>query len=244
MIKKITLGLILASALISNTTVIASKVLPTQEEKITRVVKNFNAIAAGGPIQVIVTLGTQEGLVFEGDKEAIGSLVTEVKGTALIIRPQMSWTSWSHKYKGKKIIARVKAINLGSLTMSGDGSIVVNGTIRQEALVVTLSGSGSVKADVDVDNFKAVMSGSGVANITGNAENTNAVISGSGVLASKEKPFDGGNISARISGSGKVYVQTDEVINALISGSGSVYYSGNPEVSEKKILGTGGVKPL
>ncbi len=205
-------------------------------------VKNFNAVAAGGPLQVIVTLGSTEGIRFEGDEEAISTLVTEVKGSALIIRPQMSWTSWSHKYKDKKITAYVNAKTIKSLTMSGDGSITVKGIINNNSLTTTLSGSGSISATVDVQEYNAVVSGSGKLYISGEAGDTNATISGSGVL-SKKGALKVSNLSARISGSGVAYVHTDGEINALISGSGSVYYTGNADVNQKS-LGSGKVKKL
>jgi len=206
-------------------------------------VRNFNSVAAGGPLQVIVTLGNTEGIRFEGDEEAISTLVTEVKGSALIIRPKMSWTSWAHKYKDKKIIAYVNAKNISSLTMSGDGSITVKGTINNNSLTTTLSGSGSISAAVDVQEYTAVVSGSGKLNITGDAGEVSATISGSGVLG-KKGTLKVNNLSARISGSGSAYVHTNGEINALVSGSGKVYYTGNADVSEKKILGSGGVKKL
>ena len=206
-------------------------------------VKNFNSVAAGGPLQVIVTLGNKEGIRFEGDEEAISTLVTEVKGSALIIRPKMSWTSWSHKYKDKKIIAHVSAKTISSLTMSGDGSITVKGTINNNSLVTTLSGSGSISATVDVQEFTAVVSGSGKLNITGDAGDVSATISGSGVL-SKKGALKVDNLSARISGSGSAYVHTNGEISAYVSGSGKVYYTGNADISEKKFLGSGGDKKL
>lgn len=205
-------------------------------------VKNFFSVAAGGPIKVIITLGEKEGVRFEGDADAISTLITEVKGSALIIRPQMSWTSWAHKYKGKEVIAHVNAKNIASLTMSGDGSITVKGTLNQSALTTTLSGSGFITANIDVSDFTAVLSGSGKLNITGDAEKANITISGSGNVSKK----DGLNVAAlstRISGSGAVYVHTDGEINALILGSGSVYYTGNADVNQKT-LGSGRVKEL
>lgn len=203
-------------------------------------VKNFNSVAAGGPLQVIVTLGATEGIRFEGDEEAISSLVAEVKGNTLIIRPKMSWTSWSHKYKDKKITAHVNAKTIKALTMSGDGSLTVKGTISQNSLTTTLSGSGSINATIDVQDFTAVVSGSGKLNIAGEAGETNATISGSGSL-SKKGALKVASLSARISGSGTAYVHTDGEINALISGSGSVYYTGNADVSQKSI-GSGKVR--
>lgn len=206
-------------------------------------VKNFNSVAAGGPLQVIVTLGNTEGIKFEGDEEAISTLVTEVKGSALIIRPKMSWTSWAHKYKDKKIVAYVNAKNISSLTMSGDGSITVKGTINNNSLTTTLSGSGAITAVVNVQDYTAVISGSGKLNITGEADEVSTTISGSGVL-SKKGALKVGSLSATISGSGSAYVHTNGEISAFVSGSGKVYYTGNADVSEKKLLGSGGVKKL
>lgn len=206
-------------------------------------VKNFNSVAAGGPLEVIVTLGNTEGVRFEGDEEAISTLVTEVKGSALIIRPKMSWTSWTHKYKDKKIIAHVSAKTIKSLTMSGDGSITVKGTISENSLVTTLSGSGSITANVIVGELTGVVSGSGKLNISGEADEASATISGSGVLA-KKGALKVGSLSAKISGSGSAYVHTNGEISALISGSGKVYYTGNADISERKFLGSGGIKKL
>lgn len=205
-------------------------------------VKNFVSVAAGGPIQVIITLGTKEGVRFEGDADAISTLITEVKGNALIIRPKMSWTSWAHKYKGKKVVAYVDAKNISSLAMSGDGGITVKGTINQSALTTTLSGSGHITAEIDVKELTAVISGSGKLNITGEAEQANVNISGSGSL-SKKNGLDVATLSARISGSGSVYVDSNGDISALILGSGSVYYKGDADVNEKT-LGSGRVIKL
>lgn len=203
-----------------------------------RDVKNFNGIAAGGPIQVVVKFGSKESLRFEGDKEAISTLVTEVKGDILIIRPQTSWVSWARKYQNKKIIAYVTARQISSLTMSGDGSITVAGKITASEFAVTLSGSGFIKANVEADQITGVVSGSGTADISGTADEASVTLSGPGSFGSKMLSVD--ELSARISGKGNINVTTDGKINALISGSGHVYYSGNPEI-EKKVIGSGGV---
>ncbi|MFA4869860.1 MAG: head GIN domain-containing protein [Pedobacter sp.] len=203
-----------------------------------REVKNFNGIIAGGPIQVIVKFGATESLRFEGDKEAISTLVTEVKGDKLVIRPKTSWVSWARKYENKKIIAYVTAKQLSSLTMSGDGSITVSGTITAAEFATTLSGSGTIKANVEADKITAVVSGSGTANITGKTETASVTLSGPGSFGSKALTVD--QLSARISGKGSISVKTDGKIKAVISGSGHVYYTGNPDI-EKTVLGSGGV---
>lgn len=205
------------------------------------VVKNFSALACGGSIQVIVTLGNTESLHFEGDAEAIATLVSEVQGKTLIIRPKTSWTSWAHKYKNKQIIAHVTAKNIVSLTMSGDGSITVKGNLRTSNLTTTLSGSGSIHAQIDVQNLTAVISGSGKLNIAGDADKASITISGSGVLADVGLGVE--TLNTTIAGSGRIYVDCDGDINATILGSGNVYYRGHADVN-KKGLGSGSVQQI
>jgi hypothetical protein len=206
-----------------------------------REVKNFNGVAAAGPINVIITLGNTESCRLEGDAEALASIVTEVKGNVLVIRPQTSITSWSRRYEGKKITAYVTAKELASLTVSGSGNMTVNGKISTGSLTTTLSGSGSIKATADVDNFNGVISGSGAINITGGTDHAKVVISSSGTFGGKS--FSVKTLSTTISGSGTVNVAVAESIRAVISGSGSVNYSGNPTV-DKTIVGSGSVRKI
>ncbi|MGY4386370.1 hypothetical protein ACVWYN_003423 [Pedobacter sp. UYP24] len=212
--------------------------IPVQDQ---RDVKNFNGVAAGGPIEVIITIGNTESLKFEGDAEAISTLLSEVKGEVLIIRPKTSWTSWAHKYKNKKIIARVSAKNISSIAMSGNGNIKVNGTVLAEALTTTLSGSGSITAKIDADKLTIVISGSGIVDLTGKADKASVTLSGSGKFNAKTMEL--ADLDTRISGSGSVNVKVDGNIKALVSGSGRVYYSGNPNI-EQRVLGSGGVTKI
>lgn len=206
-----------------------------------RDVKNFNGVAVAGPINVIVTFGSSESCRLEGDAEALATIVTEVKSNILVIRPQTSITSWSRKYEGKKITAYVSAKELASLTVSGDGSLTVNGKISTGSLTTTLSGSGNIKATADVDNYNGVISGSGSINITGAADHSKVVISSSGAFAGKS--FSTKTLTSTISGSGTVNIAVSESIKAVISGSGSVNYSGNPTV-DKTVIGSGGVRKI
>lgn len=206
-----------------------------------RVVKDFNGVAAGGPIDVIVKLGTTETVRFEGDAEAIASLVTEVKSGILIIRPKTSWTSWAKKYENKQITAYVTARNITSLAMSGNGSLSVTGTVSSDELATVLSGSGKITAKVAVTKLTGVISGSGNLNLTGEADQAKVTISGSGRFSGKGLTVD--DLDTRISGSGTVNIHANTKIDALITGSGHVLYSGNPEI-QKRIIGSGGVNKM
>ena len=242
--KKVFAILLASLALTSSINVIAKNQISISTSKNNgddREVKNFNGVAAAGPINVIVTLGNSESCRLEGDAEAIASIVTEVKGRVLVIRPQTSITSWSRKYEGKKITAYVSARELASLTVSGDGSLTVNGKISTGSLTTTVSGSGNIKATADVDDYSGVISGSGSINITGGADRAKVVISSSGTFAGKS--FSTKTLTSTISGSGTVNIAVSESIRAVISGSGNVNYSGNPTV-DKTVIGSGGVRKI
>jgi len=233
-------------ALMSSTTLMAhagepiiiSKTVRFQQD---RVVSDFRGLAAGGPIDVIVKMGSTESIRFEGDAEAISTLVSEVKSGVLIIRPKTSWTSWAKKYENKKITAYVTAKELNSLTMSGDGSIRVTGRIDGGEFATTLSGSGSITADVEATQLTAVISGSGTINMKGEADKADVTISGSGRFAGKS--FAAQSLSTKISGSGIINIQAQDHIKALIVGSGQVLYTGSATV-DKKVIGSGGVSKI
>lgn len=242
--KKVFAILLASLTLTSSINVIAKNQISINTSKNNgdnRDVKNFNGVAAAGPINVIVTLGNSESCRLEGDADALASIVTEVKGNVLVIRPQTSITSWTRKYEGKKITAYVTAKELASLTVSGDGNLSVNGKISTGSLTTTVSGSGSIKATADVDNYSGVISGSGAINITGGADHAKVVISSSGTFAGKS--FSTKTLTSTISGSGTVNIAVSESIRAVISGSGSVNYSGNPSV-DKTVVGSGGVRKV
>lgn len=204
-------------------------------------VKNFSGIVVGGPIDVVVTLGNSESCKFEGDAEAIATLLAQVEGSTLVIRPQMSWKSWERKYSGKKITAYVHAKEISSFTMSGSGSMEVKGKVNTNTLSVVLSGSGNLSLSAKSRSLSAVLSGSGKLSITGEANDANIALSGSPVFEGKD--FSVKTLSTQMSGSGKINIHVSENINAVISGSASVYYTGDAEVKQT-ILGSGKVRKI
>ncbi len=204
-------------------------------------VRNFQGLAVQGPIQVFVKMGGTESLRMEGDAEAIASLIMEVKGNILVIRPKASITSWAKKYEHKKIVAYINAKTLTSLTLSGDGNIDVSGTLDATALATTLSGSGKLTAEVNVSTLTSVISGSGHLDIKGRADKADVTMSGASRFAGKGLKVD--VLSTRMSGAGQIDIHADESIDALISGSAQVNYSGNASVT-KRVLGSGGVNKI
>jgi len=206
-----------------------------------RQIGGFKGIAAGGPLNIQVTLGNKESIRLEGDEEAIADLVTEIKDGILIIRPKTKWNDWSRRYRNAKVTAYISARRLSSLTMSGSGSMEILDPLNGSELVTTLSGSGSIKAAANLKSFTGVISGSGSLNMKGKANNSNITLSGSGSFMGKN--FSVNDLSAQISGSASIFINAQSSIEAVISGSGNVLYTGDPKI-KKTVLGSGRVSKL
>lgn len=204
-----------------------------------RAVSNFDGIAINGSIKAIVQVGNTESLRFEGDQDAINELITEVKGGVLTIRTKNKWGEWNKKFRNSRITAYITAKRLNSLTMSGSGSIDVQGMINANELAATVSGSGLIRASANVKSLSAVVSGSGNVNIQGKANDANITVGGSGNFRGTELKTE--TASTTVSGSGSIYISAYKKLNAVVSGSGSVHYTGDPQV-EKTVVGSGGVR--
>lgn len=206
-----------------------------------RSIGSFRGIAAGGTLNIQVTIGNKESLRLEGDEQAIADLITEIKDGILIIRPKTKWNDWSRKYRDAKITAYITAKKLSSLTMSGSGNMEILSPVNSTELVATLSGSGRIKAAVKLKSFTGVISGSGSLNLKGTADQSNLTLSGSGNFSGKD--FSVADLSAQISGSASVYINAEKSIEAVISGSGNILYTGDPKI-QKTIIGSGRIKKI
>ena len=93
--------------------------------------------------------------------------------------------------------------------------------------------------DIDVNRIDAKLTGSGDLKITGTATDLEIKVTGSG-------DFDGGslisqNVEAYVSGSGDASVVAKKSIKARVNGSGDLDYSGNPNTSDTKVMGSGAI---
>jgi hypothetical protein len=116
--------------------------------------------------------------------------------------------------------------------------LIETGSFRSADFDLAVSGSGDIKTKISSDKVKASVSGSGTILIEGDATNTNFVISGSGKIRSYNLLQE--QCQAVISGSGDMYVNASQLIDARISGSGKVYFVSHPVV-RTSISGSGDV---
>ena len=199
----------------------------------TRNAEGFNQISSSGDFTVTVMPGNFYSVEITAESNLLPYISTNVDGKTLKIR-----TTGIHSLRQTEPIEIfITTPVLNGLTLSGSG-LIETGSFMSSDFDLSVSGSGDIKAIISSDKVNANISGSGTIYMEGDALNTNFVISGSGKIKSYNLLQD--QCQAVISGSGDMYVNASQFIDARISGSGRVYFVNHPIV-HTSISGSGDV---
>lgn len=122
------------------------------------------------------------------------------------------------------------------VSIDGSGDVSAN-NLNLDNLKLSLNGSGSLNALIDLQNIDMSLKGSGDINIAGSGGMGDLLNSGSGIIYSSNFAQD--TVYVTVSGSGDVHINVSTFLDVTISGSGSVYYKGNPSTINQSITGSG-----
>jgi hypothetical protein len=109
---------------------------------------------------------------------------------------------------------------LSEINNSGSTDIEVTDPITGQHLELNYSGSGNLKAEMEVEHLEVAISGSSDMTLRGNASKQDYAISGSGDIHAEQ--LRGENASVAISGSGDVDLNVSGNVRTSSSGSGNV----------------------
>lgn len=200
--------------------------LTASAQKETRDVKNFTEVGFAVPGDLYVQIGSAYSVVIEGDADFLKKVVTEVRGTRLIIKTENSWNTGNNK-----IIVHVTMPSVEGLSLSGSGKIFIESPLKGSNLSLAISGSGKMMAgDISYQEMSCSISGSGSFGFSGTGKVTDADLSISGSGDFNAPGLEITNLEAGISGSGSCDCFVTGKLEARISGSGDVLYSGNPRI--------------
>jgi hypothetical protein len=216
-----------------------SNVLFAQNRE-TRKVENFTKIALRVAGNVVLKQGSPQSVEIEGDKDILKEIETNVEGSKLVIERDGKWNDWNSE---KKVTIYITVEKIDALSVSGSGSIEAQNKITTGDIDVAVSGSGSLKAEIDATgDMNANVSGSGSIDLRGKCRALDSDLSGSGNV--KLDLAVAGKADFSVSGSGRVQSSgSANEVKATISGSGKVL-AANMEASrcEVKISGSGNVE--
>jgi len=189
-----------------------------QTVKETRDVKGFTSVGLGIAGNLYIKIGPQFSIEFEGEKNDLEEVITELSGERLQIKHE----NWRFHFKNK-VNVYVTMPELTGLGVSGSGRAEIQSAVKTEDFDLSVSGSGNIyTADLDVENLECHISGSG---------------SFYGEMTKCE------TMEVHVSGSGNCTCQVTGSLEASVSGSGNVTYTGNPKI-DARVSGSGHVRSV
>jgi hypothetical protein len=190
--------------------------LPAAAETETRATAPFHAISFEGSWSVDVTVGKEQSVVLEGDKDVLPHVQSDVVDGQLHLALRSDWKGSDTS----RLKAHITVPTLTAFALRGSGTASVAG-LTGGTTQFALNGSGDVTADGRVDTLALVISGSGNADL-------------SRLVTDKA--------TATINGSGDATVRPNDSLAAVVNGSGKVTYIGESAKVTSVIHGSGGVE--
>ncbi|MDL2215436.1 DUF2807 domain-containing protein, partial [Dysgonomonas sp. OttesenSCG-928-M03] len=129
---------------------------------------------------------------------------------------------------------------LSEAVLSGSGNLILSNGINSTSLAISLNGSGKIEgANLNCKDVTVNLFGSGSVMVAGNSEKSTLKLIGSGKISAKELITQ--KSKTKVAGSGGVYLDVADSLDAEIQGSGYIKYIGTPGYLNKSVLGSGSV---
>jgi hypothetical protein len=197
-----------------------------------------------------IDFGDEQKVEISIDDNLMDSITTKVHGDVLYIGNNNGIFT-------TKLVVNITMPVLKKIELSGDGNISVIGSVTNDQLTVILDGAGSIDFHGNPKSLIVSLSGSGIVNGDVNLEKGNFQISGSGSImikgSAKEstvginamgnflgKDFHSDTAYVEIWGNGSCEIEVSEKLKSKIMGTGNIKVKGEPKF-DNNIIGSGQV---
>lgn len=202
-----------------------------------RSTSNYDEVYLVGAMDVELVAGKEGEIKVEAESNLMEYIITEVKNGSLKISPADKINLAPSRNKSIKITVPFKDINEVKLTGSGD--LWNSDPIRANSFETSLTGSGNLNLNLDVDKLESQITGSGDTMLSGKTNYFECKVTGSGDFQAFDLKAE--DVKAIVMGSGDVEVFASVFLDAKIMGSGDIHYKGNPEKQNFKTMGSGDI---
>ncbi len=179
--------------------------------------------------------GTETSVQVIGREDAVNNLNYDVVSGLWVIEFVDGKCMSNHD-----IEIHITVADVNSVKISGSGNVYATEDTLDldDALDLTISGSGTIDLLIDGTELNTKISGSGDLKLDGLVSNHTIKVSGSGEIQAFQLYTINTDIKVSGSGDAEVFVDGGD-LDARISGSGKVYYKGTPGSLSMDISGSG-----
>lgn len=216
---------------------LAAAGLASAQDRETRALTGFDAIAVGGGIDLFVRQGEEFRVEVESDDD-VAEIVTEVRDGTLEIRRERTLSGFFDW--GDHGAAYVTLPVLKALTASGGSDVRGDGTLSGDALEIVASGGSDLAIDVAVGSLAATASGGSDTRLSGTARTARLHSSGGSDLNASRFSVAEANVES--SGGSDVSITVSDRIVANASGGSDITYSGDPRTVDVNASGGADVR--
>ena len=130
----------------------------------------FEGVMNATPAEVIIHIGAAHSVQAHGSKRVLRHFQIDVRDGQLRIRNP--WRPWFllNFFRDREILIEVAVPELSSVKATGSGDVMVQDSVRGDALHLRTTGSGNVSAYADVGGLEISITGSGDIDIVGSTE--------------------------------------------------------------------------
>lgn len=197
--------------------------------------QDYDGVKVIGSLDVHLERGKEGTITVTTDSNIHEYLTIEVEKSQLRLRVKNNVNVSTSK--GIHITVPFESISQVSLTGSGD--VDAKDPIHSDSFTTTITGSGDVTLALNSTSIDAKITGSGDLNLSGQTKSLEVKVTGSGDF--KGQNLSSENTQAYVSGSGDATVSASKSIKARVNGSGDIKYTGNPETTDTKVMGSGSI---
>jgi len=189
-------------------------------------VGEFNRIKVEGNCEIRYYAAPSNIVTLEVQSNLREYFVVDVQNNELIVRTTKNIS------KSSTPVLTVSTPALNSLTISGECTFNANDKIKTDTFILTISGAGEGKAELEVNNLKANISGACSFELSGKADNADISMSGAGEF--KAFSLQVREATVGFSGAGAIKINCSEKLSINANGAGSIEYKGSPSISLNK----------
>ncbi len=219
--------------------ILLTSFLATSQEIKEIKVEGFNSIKLEGSAQWVIIPSDTEKVVIESKTQDVFNYIdVETIGDRLIISTTEKTKNITKLFNSVTI--KVYAKNIDAISLSGVGSVRMEGGIESDEFNATLRGTGDMKLKVTCESFDGYVYGTGNLEVSGSSKTT--VVRVEGVGGFEGYGFESIDCDVTVSGVGGAEVFATSKLTAVINGVGSIRYKGDPVKKDLQSNGLGSIK--